>query len=76
MHNTILSLPFFEKDDIVVPAFSTKRLRIWKREWRNEKIQPEFCTKLRFRIAPANGRISYYYLQMEQTKILAEICLN
>lgn len=53
VYNTILSLPFFEKNDIVAPAFSTERLRIWKREWRNEKICPEFCAKLRFRIAPA-----------------------
>lgn len=48
-----LLLPMQEKGGMILPAADMKRLRTWKRMWKDEKIDRGFLTGLRFRIAPS-----------------------
>lgn len=51
--NQVLSLPSIVEDGHLLPDVSIDNLRIWKRDWRCQKIDKKFFFDMRFRIAPA-----------------------
>lgn len=51
-YSNFLSQVFEKKGGLLVPLKAARYIRLWKREWRDVRLEEDFCENLRFRISP------------------------